>query len=64
MGKNISNEWIKGVKLIKAECYLVMESDDYCRGVRFVLPSGEYFGIETKPHSIKLMNDVAMVERT
>jgi hypothetical protein len=43
-------------KEIKAECYLLVESNDCCKGIRFKLPSGKYIGLEIKPHSIKLTN--------
>jgi hypothetical protein len=42
-------------KEVKAECYLVMESNGDCLGIRFKLPSGEYFGQEFRPHPIKLL---------
>ena len=42
-------------KEVEAKCYLVMESNGYCSGVRFKLPSKEYFGIEIRPQSVRLL---------
>jgi len=49
-------------KEVKVQCYLVMESNNCCKGIRFKPPSGEYVGIEMRPRAIKLINSLSKEE--
>lgn len=52
-----STEQDKPVTEMKAECYLVVDSDGICKGIRFKLPSGQYAGIEIRPQGYKLLKN-------
>ncbi len=58
IGKKIKPaEQDKPVAEMKAECYLVVDSDGNCDGIRFKLPSGQYVGFSILPHGIKLLKN-------